>query len=239
MLNGRTTLKTQKLTHNNIICKWRLYFLSILLSKLPYYWRREFNGTFWRWSMNWILEQQNDSADDSSIQLQNTLPLICMSLNKNSIYCVMLRSSKNADQRKQWWYRVAGYSAVAPNVHAILDVNRSTTVWHKIFAGSKFGDFCSFSSDPQKEVPANKKLPQTFSVQNFIPEWIFSNLNLWHKNTVLRNRACSITTCLFHSETTTHWYITWKYVFLFHVLNKNQNNIINTGYWVLSENRKS
>ena len=46
--------------------------------------------------------------------LQNTLPLICMSLNKNSIYCVMLRSSKNADQRKQWWYRVAGYSAVAP-----------------------------------------------------------------------------------------------------------------------------
>ena len=47
-------------------------------------------------------------------QLQNTLPLICMSLNKNSIYCVMLRSSKNADQRKQWWYRVAGYSAVAP-----------------------------------------------------------------------------------------------------------------------------
>ena len=26
----------------------------------------------------------------------------------------MLRSSKNADQRKQWWYRVAGYSAV-PN----------------------------------------------------------------------------------------------------------------------------
>ena len=26
----------------------------------------------------------------------------------------MLRSSKNADQWKQWWYRVAGYSAVAP-----------------------------------------------------------------------------------------------------------------------------
>jgi len=36
-----------------------------------------------------------------------------MSLNKKSIYCVLLRSSKNADQRKQWWYRVAGYSAVA------------------------------------------------------------------------------------------------------------------------------
>ena len=69
-------------------------------------------------------------------------------------------------------------------------------------------------------------------MQNFISELIFSNLNLRHKNTVLRNRACSITTCLFHSEMTTHWYITWKYVFLFHALNKNQNNIINTGYWV-------
>ena len=40
-----------------------------------------------------------------------------MSLNKNSIYCVMLRSSKNANQRKQWWYRVAGYSAVSPIFH--------------------------------------------------------------------------------------------------------------------------
>ena len=29
-----------------------------------------------------------------------------------------------------------------------------------------------------------------------------------------------------------------KYVFLFHVLNKNEN-IINAGYWVLSENRKN
>ena len=28
----------------------------------------------------------------------------------------MLRSSKKADQRKQWWYRVAGYSAVAPQL---------------------------------------------------------------------------------------------------------------------------
>ena len=49
------------------------------------------------------------------------------------------------------------------NVHAILDVNRSTTVWHKIFAGSKFCDFCSFSSDPQKEVPTNKNYRRHFS----------------------------------------------------------------------------
>ena len=31
-----------------------------------------------------------------------------------------------------------------------------TTVWHKIFAGSKFCNFALFSSDPQKLVPANK-----------------------------------------------------------------------------------
>ena len=53
-------------------------------------------------------------------RLPYTLPLICMSLNKNSIYCVMLRSSKNADQREQWWYRVAGYSAVAPWKYCFL-----------------------------------------------------------------------------------------------------------------------
>ena len=34
----------------------------------------------------------------------------------------MLRSSKNADQRKQWWYRVAGYSAVAPScLHTVAN----------------------------------------------------------------------------------------------------------------------
>ena len=60
-------------------------------------------------------------------KLQNTLPLICMSLNKNSIYCVMLRSSKNADQRKQWWYRVAGYSAVAP-----IFYQKSTVFCHEL-----------------------------------------------------------------------------------------------------------
>ena len=33
----------------------------------------------------------------------------------------MLRSSKNADQRKQWWYRVAGYSAVENEYWLHLD----------------------------------------------------------------------------------------------------------------------
>ena len=125
------------------------------------------------------------------------------------------------------------YHKEGKNVHAILDVDRSTTV------GSNFCDFCSFSSDPQKEVPANKNYRKHFSRKNLLQSKIFSNLNLLHKNTVVRNRACSITTCLFHSEMTTYWYITWKYVyFLFHVLSKNEN-IINAGYWVLSENRKN
>ena len=35
-----------------------------------------------------------------------------------------------------------------------------------------------------------------------------------------------------------YWFIVWKYVFLLHVLNKNEN-IINAGYWVFSENRKN
>ena len=44
----------------------------------------------------------------------------------------MLRSSKNADQRKQWWYRVGGYSAVAPLVNivviVVLAIDVQTTV---------------------------------------------------------------------------------------------------------------
>ena len=61
---------------------------------------------------------------------------------------------------------VIKYHKEGKKVHAILDVNRSTTVWHEIFAGSKFCDFCdfcSFSSDPQKEVPANKNYRKHFS----------------------------------------------------------------------------
>ena len=77
------------------------------------------------------------------------------------------------------------------------------------------------------------KLPQTFFPQKFTPEQIFSNLNSQHKNTVLRNRVCSITTCLVHSETTKYWLIAWKYVFLLDVLNENENNtMLGTGYFL-------
>ena len=44
-------------------------------------------------------------------KLQNTRPLICMSLNKNSVFCILNRSSKNAAKFKQ---KGAGYSEVAP-----------------------------------------------------------------------------------------------------------------------------
>ena len=54
------------------------------------------------------------------------------------------------------------------------------------------------------------KFPQTFFPQKLTPESIFSNLNSLHKNTGLTNHVCSITTCLFHSETTKYWFIAWK-----------------------------
>ena len=52
--------------------------------------------------------------------------------------------------------------------------------------------------------------------------------------TIYRGNACP---ALFHSETKwytmKYWFIVWKYVFLLHVLNKNEN-IINagTGYFL-------
>ena len=57
--------------------------------------------------------------------------------------------------------------------------------------------------------------------------------NSLHKNTVLRNRVRSITTCLFHSEKKTVYneilvYCLKIYEFLLHVLNKNEN-VTNAG----------
>ena len=45
--------------------------------------------------------------------------------------------------------------------------NAINTVWHEIFAGSKF---CDFSSDQQKQVPANKNYCKHFFPQEFTPE---------------------------------------------------------------------
>ena len=45
-------------------------------------------------------------------KLQNTLPLICISLNKKSDYCYIPRSSKHTDTCKWSGHEVAEYSAV-------------------------------------------------------------------------------------------------------------------------------
>ena len=53
---------------------------------------------------------------------------------------------------------------------------------------------------PQIKITANIFFFIFFS-KNLPQSEIFSNLNSLHKNTVLRNRVCSVTTCLFRSET--------------------------------------
>ena len=86
----------------------------------------------------------------------------------------------------------------------------------------------------KSKITANK------DYRNPFPAKIYSRVNILsvnslHKNTVLRNRICSITTCLICSETKRYtmkyWFIVWKDVFLSHLLNKKEN-IINlvTGY---------
>jgi len=43
-------------------------------------------------------------------------------------------------------------------------------VWHEIFTGSNFCDFCGFFHDPQKNVPAKKNSRKKFSSsQKFTP----------------------------------------------------------------------
>ena len=88
--------------------------------------------------------------------------------------------------------------------------------------------FAVFLAIRKNKFPENKNFRKHFSHKNFLQ----SKYSL-HKNTVLRNRVCSITTCLFHSETTKYWLIAWKYVFLLDVLNKNENNtMLGTGYFL-------
>ena len=109
-----------------------------------------------------------------------------------------------------------------------------TAVWHEIFAGSNFCDFCRFSSDPQKYVPVNKNYHKHFSRKNLLQSkysltWIrytktyYSEIVPFQSQLVKNNEI--LVYCLKIS------------VFLLHVLNKREN-IIYAGYWVLSENGK-
>ena len=97
--------------------------------------------------------------------------------------------------------------------------------------------FAFFPAIRQKKITAN-----IFPTKIYSRVIILSLKFALHKNTVIRNRVCLITTCPFHTETqryTTQYWFVWKYhVFLLHVLNKNEN-INNAGYWVISENRKN
>ena len=71
--------------------------------------------------------------------------------------------------------------------------------------------FCAIFPAIRKNKFPQIKITETFFPQKFTPEEIFSSLNSQLKNTALRNRVCSITTCLFHSETkrytTKYWSI--------------------------------
>ena len=78
---------------------------------------------------------------------------------KNSIYCVMLRSSKNADQRKQWWYRVAGYSAVAPNGVSLPSPPNYLTHEYKSSPYHLFGT-CKILINPL-QFPADSDFPHS------------------------------------------------------------------------------
>ena len=68
------------------------------------------------------------------------------------------------------------------------------TVWHKFLRVLIFAVFPAIRKN---------KFPQTKITANIFPAIIYSreNLNFLHKNTVVRNRVCSITTCVFCSET--------------------------------------
>ena len=75
---------------------------------------------------------------------------------------------------------------------------------------------------------------------NIFPAKIYSWVNIPYLKFATQKYSAK-KSCLFNqnlSKTTEYWFIVWKNVFLLHVLNKNEN-IINVGYWVLSENRKN
>ena len=110
-----------------------------------------------------------------------------------------------------------------------------TAVWHEIFAGSNFCDFCRFSSDPQKYVPVNKNYHKHFSRKNLLQSkysltWIrytkiyYSEIVPFQSQLVKKKRNTGL---LFENQ-----------CILLHVLNKREN-IIYAGYWVLSENGKN
>ena len=77
--------------------------------------------------------------------------------------------------------------------------------------------FAIFPAIRKNKFPQIKITANIFPANIFTPEYIFFNLNSLHKNTILRNRVCSITICLFHSKTKRYIMYTMKYWFYIHV----------------------
>ena len=75
-------------------------------------------------------------------------------------------------------------------------------MWQDIFARSNFFDFIAiFPAIHKRKFSQIKTTANIFPVKIFFRGEIFFNLNSLHKNTLLTNRICLITNCLFRSET--------------------------------------
>ena len=95
---------------------------------------------------------------------------------------------------------VGGPKAYVYKCSCLANEALKDTVWHEILRVLIFCDFCVFSAIHKK------KFPQIKITAKHFPAKIYSGVNILRlkfttQNTVLRNRVCSITTCLFRSET--------------------------------------
>ena len=105
-----------------------------------------------------------------------------------------------------------------------------TAVWHEIFAGSNFCDFCRFSSDPQKYVPVNKNTTNIFSAK------IYSRVNILYLEFATQ-RHITQKSCLFNhnlSKKTKYWFIVRKSVYFYctYSINAKILSILGTGYFL-------
>ena len=118
----------------------------------------------------------------------------------------------------------------SPQRKTMQDTVLGTAVWHEIFAGSNFCDFCGFSSDPQNMFLEIK------ITANIFPAKFFSRVNILSLKLATQKYGTKKSQLVKNNEILV--YCLKISVFLLHVLNKNES-IINAGYWVLSEDRKN
>ena len=100
-------------------------------------------------------------------------------------------------------------------------------VWHDILRVR----ICAIFPEIRKNI-----FPQIKIIANIFPQKIYSRVNILYLKFAAQKYSTK-KSCLLNynlSKTRKCWFIFWKYV----LLNKNEN-IINAGYCVLSENRKN